>query len=204
MTHFLANKQNRVVRRSWQLFILAILLLGTCFSAEAHSVTDIGAYSIIVGWEIEPALVGERNTMYIDLLKDGQLVSAQDSKLNLQLLFGDKVKTVIPTQNPATGRYRVNFIPTVSGDYSFQINGTAGEQAIDVLVTPEPVEEAIALQFPTVALSNVELQQVIVDMETANAELRGRLTVGLALSIFSILFMLIFAVYIVRFRLPKK
>ena len=154
------------MKRFFVLSVFTVLFGIMPHSAEAHAITDVGPYSIIVGWEIEPPIVGERNTMYVDLLYEGQLVSAQDSVLNLQLLFGDQAKKVIPTQNPETGRYRVTFIPTVAGEFSFQINGTAGDQAIDIIVTPEPVEEPIALQFPEIALTNVELQNVITSLET--------------------------------------
>ena len=177
---------------------LVALLFGGSLSAEAHSVTDVGAYSIIVGWEIEPPIVGERNTMYIDLLKDGQLVAAKDSVLNLQLLFGDQIKKVLPTQNPETGRYRVTFIPTVAGDFSFQVNGTAGDQAIDVVVTPEPVEQPIALQFPEVALTNVELQNVITSLETSNAAIRQQSQVALIVGVIGIILALGVGVYTAR------
>ena len=192
MNYFLNLRKVRVCSA-----LLLILCIGV-FSAEAHSVTDVGDYSIIVGWEIEPPIVGERNVMYVDLLKDGQLVAARESSLNLQLIYGDTAKTVIPTQNPETGRYRVTFIPTVAGDYSFQVTGTAGEQVIDVVVTPEPVESPIALQFPEISLTNIELQTIIESSEAANAVARQQVRIALGLGVASILLSLGVGAFVMR------
>jgi hypothetical protein len=61
--------------------------------ALAHTNVEIGPYTVIVGWETEPVVVGERNALFFDVSEDGVPVEGLESTLQVVVLYGSQTFT---------------------------------------------------------------------------------------------------------------
>lgn len=181
-------------RLSTLLFVGLLVLAAGLFRpnlTEAHTVVQEGPYAFIAGWELEPAIVGERNTFYIDIMRNNEPIAAAEARLSLTLQSADGesrpvAASPLPTED--TLRYNITFIPTAAGEMSVTLSGLLGEDQIDVTVTPELVNEADVIQFPNVALSNVDLQDAMINIETRVATAQQRATIGIGVGVAGVLF----------------
>lgn len=165
-------------------FLAALaLLVVTADSALAHDRVEVGPYLIIVGWENEPPIVGDRNFLVIDITKDGEPVDEVEATLNLQVVYGGRTFTsnLNPTLTP--GRYHVDMYPTVRGQYILQFSGMIEDLEADFESEPEEVLPASVLQFPESPPETTELQTAIDDLtaqlETARLLAIAGIVVGL-------------------------
>lgn len=144
------------------------MLVGTRRTAQAHTVTNVGDYAIIVGWVNEPPVVGVWNTMYVDIFNQEEELDASAVQLRqLELVSGEITRPTAPSRGSSgeTVRYAVSFMPTAVGATGAHIIGTLDGEPLDVTVFPEPVEAANIAQFPDVALSNGDLQTGLIRLE---------------------------------------
>ena len=168
-------------------FLFLLLLLAVAIpTAFAHTTTEVGEYSLITGWQVEPAVVGERNTIYVDVWQDGAEVPYPDMRLNAAFVFGDQRKPIRLVQGSDKGRYLITFIPTAAGEYKIHLFGSIGDDAIDVEVAPESVGEATIIQFPAGVLSGAALQDGLIGLEDQMATLRTMATAGIATGVVGI------------------
>jgi hypothetical protein len=161
-------------------FTLILALVGLSVMAEtaaAHTRVELGPYVAIVGWEIEPPIVGERNQIVIDLREEENPVTGAEAGLAVELLYAGRSfrSNLIPTATP--GYYHVEILPTVRGQYSVRLFGTLGDMEIDQTIDPEPVFAADRLQFPEPQPEPRELVQRLDDLES---DLRTARTLALA------------------------
>ena len=154
-----------------QLVILVSLAVGlfviTTGNSRAHTVTEVGEYAIIAAWDKEPVVVGERNTIFIDIMRNNRPIASAEARMNIELESAEKRKPVAASglTTEATLRYAITFIPTVPGRYDVHLSGLLGEDTLEVTVAPEEVLQADVLQFPDVALSNGDLQDALINIE---------------------------------------
>ena len=159
-----------------QLLLAAIFLTASLFIVAvqpvlAHDRVEVGPYVMIIGWENEPPIVGDRNFLVIDITRDGEPVEQVESTLDLTVLYGGRTFTanLNPTSTP--GHYRVDMYPTVRGQYVVQFSGAIEDTAVDVQAEPEEVLPAAVLQFPesppeTTALQT-EIDELAAQLQTA-------------------------------------
>jgi hypothetical protein len=116
--------------------------------AFAHERIEVGPYVIILGWQNEPPVVGERNAILIEVSEAGSPVEGVESGLNLEVLYGGQ--SYRSNLNPAgeAGVYTAELWPTVRGQYSVHLVGAIGDTVVDVTVEPEEVFPGSRLQFP--------------------------------------------------------
>ena len=131
--------------------------------AVAHETKEAGGYSFVIGWGIEPAYVGELNSVQLIVTHkaDGDPVNDPGARLNVTVSYGEEETemALAPTWSGelgtgTPGEYRALLIPTAPGDYTFHVTGTIGGVKVDETVTSSPktfapVTEASAAQFPT-------------------------------------------------------
>ena len=131
--------------------------------AGAHETNEVGGYSFVVGWCIEPAYVGQLNSVQLIVTHkaDGDPVNDAGARLNVTITYGtEEVKMeLVPTFSGdlgtgTPGEYRALLIPTAPGDYTFHVTGSIGGAKVNKKVTSSPktfspVEDASAAQFPT-------------------------------------------------------
>lgn len=143
------------------LFFTFGILLMTTNVALAHDRVEVGPYVVIIGWENEPPVVGDRNNLVIDITKDGEPVEEVEATLDLRVLYGGLTFTanLNPTSTP--GHYRVDMYPTVRGQYILEFTGVIEDMEVDFEAEPEEVLPASALQFPEVPPETAELQTEI-------------------------------------------
>jgi hypothetical protein len=147
------------------------LLLPVAVPASAHTVKDVGAYKLTVGWGGEPAYAGQLNSVQlvvVDKATGKPVLTAGDS-LKVTVIYGSKQTqfALTPTYDPDTGfgtpgDFRAWFYPTAPGDYTFHFTGSIGSQQVDQSFTSGPttfatVEDPSAVQFPVKAPSNAQL-----------------------------------------------
>jgi hypothetical protein len=145
------------------LFTFA-LLLATAETALAHTRVEVGPYLLIIGWENEPPVVGDRNFIVIDISRDGDPVEHVEATLDLRVVYGDRSfsANLNPTSTP--GHYRVDIYPTVRGEYTIEFSGSIEDTAVDIAAQPEEVLPAAVLQFPESPPETTALKSEIDDL----------------------------------------
>jgi hypothetical protein len=163
--------------------------------ALAHTRIEVGPYVIIVGWSNEPVIVGERNTILIEVSRAELPVEGLEASLKVQVLYAGRtfIGNLSPTPD-SPGLYRVEIYPTVRGQYQVQLSGMIEETAVDEVVEPEEVLSPGVLQFPEVQ-PEPELLKRSVDELQAQLQTATTLAIagivagglGLGLAVFSLL-----------------
>lgn len=158
----------------------------TADTALAHARVEVGPYLLIVGWENEPPIVGDRNNLVIDITRDGEPVEAVEATLDLRVLYGGQTFTanLNPTQTP--GHYRVDMYPTVRGQYIVEFTGMIEDLEVDFEAEPEEVLPASALQFPEAPPETAELQSAIDDLTAQLETARLMAIIGIAAGVIGI------------------
>jgi hypothetical protein len=141
-----------------------LLALAMAGGASAHTVKQVGPYTLEIGWQHEPTYVGEANGVQviitdanhqpiIDLTPDDiKVVVSTGAQQTGELTFEPGFDLAEGTG--AMGEYNAPIMPTEPGDYAFHITGAIHGQAVDVMVTSGPetfdtVRGTTDIQFPT-------------------------------------------------------
>lgn len=150
----------------------------------AHSRIEIGPYVVVVGWEDEPVIVGERNAVWLEIL-DGELPLSEEIKVDLEatVFYGGRSFLGFPAPSETPGIFLLDMFPTVRGIYELQLTGTIGDTAVDSIVELDEVQPASALQFPESQPDPIDLQTQLADtqaqLRTANLLAIAGLAAGL-------------------------
>ena len=171
------EKSNRKpVNRMQVLFVVILVLAALTASAGtalAHTRTEVGPYTIVLGWMNEPVIVGERNALVLEITEGETPVEGLEASLELTVFYGGKsfIGQVAPFGDP--GVYRAEIFPTVRGQYEVQLTGLIGAEAIDVILEPEEVLPANVLQFPETQPDPAALAADLEDTRSELARLRS-------------------------------
>jgi hypothetical protein len=142
--------------------VLAAALSVAAVPASAHETAKAGDLALEVGWGIEPAYVGQLNTVQLIVTHaaDGDPINDPGARLTAKVAYGDQEQefALTPTYDAEAGtgtpgEYAALLIPTAPGDYTFHITGEVEGVKVDLEVassprTFSPVEDASAVQFP--------------------------------------------------------
>lgn len=165
---------------------LALMLLGVLFlarPASAHERVEAGPYVIIVGWEKEPVIVGDRNALVFEFTENGEPVENIENDIDLTVQYAGR--TFRGNLNPAgqPGWYRTEILPTVRGQYEVLLVGQIGDTALNEVVEPEEVLPAANLEFPERSLEPQELQESLDDLQAQLQTARLLAIVGIAVGV---------------------
>ena len=147
----------RVLSAASTIAIVASSVLLFSGTAYAHERRNVGAYQLDVGWEDEPAYVGQLNYLHLEVA-DGlgkRPVTGLEKTLTADVAAGGLAPFKLEISSTAeAGVYNAPVIPTVTGTYTFHITGKIGTQTIDEKFTSGPntfvdVDATAALQYPT-------------------------------------------------------
>jgi hypothetical protein len=157
-------------RRYRHVIVLALAVAtgGACAalaagSASAHVVQHVGPYTLEIGWQQEPAFVGEANGIQL-IVHDGADKPVTD-------LREDDVKVVVSTAGQQTGeltfepgfdaeemegplgQYDAAILPTAPGEYTFHLTGAIHGQKLDITVTSgdetfDSIKGTADIEFP--------------------------------------------------------
>jgi hypothetical protein len=130
--------------------MLAVPLLFSALPAFAHNEIEVGDIRIVGGWGIEPPLMGQLNTIVLEVthVSDGTPVTNAFSSADVSVKKGgvEKPLDLRPTEEP--GVYEADIIPTQRGLVAVIISGSIAGQAIRSQIEIEDVEDPRKLQFP--------------------------------------------------------
>ncbi len=149
--------------------VLGLGVWGT-HPAQAHTRIEAGPYTIVVGWEVEPVIVGERNAVWLEIL-EGDLPVSREVKVDLEasVFYGGQVFLGFPAPSGEPGVFLMDMFPTIRGTYDLQLRGTIGETQVDTLTQLDEVQPASVLQFPEKQPDLIQLQT---ELKAIQAQLR--------------------------------
>jgi hypothetical protein len=135
--------------------LLALALPGSALAHERRTIAN-GKYDVVVGWNVEPAFVGQMNGSTIRIMNAGTTtpVTGADKTLKLDVRQGASTQSFPLT--PVFGQeglYIANLMPTRAGDYRFVFTGSInGDQVNETFDSADGkfngVEAPTAVQFP--------------------------------------------------------
>jgi hypothetical protein len=167
---------------------MLLALGGVPSAALAHERRTLGAgkYDVVVGWEVEPAYVGEKNAASIRISRAGtnpaEPVTGVEKTLKVDLRQGAQTGTFdLRAVFGQPGYYVADVIPTREGDYVWTFNGAVGDDKVaEKFDTADgqfnAVERATRLEFPIAA---PDAAQVSTDVQSARAAAESAQTLGL-------------------------
>jgi hypothetical protein len=136
-------------------FLLALTFLAQPLAGLAHEHRDVGDYTFTVGFINEPAIQGDTNGIWVEVLKGEEPVVGLADTLQAQVIFGDQTRDfeLVPAWGE-DGVYQAVFIPTEPGDYTFRFFGQIEGVDVDESFTSSPegfdsVAPRADLEFPT-------------------------------------------------------
>src|SRR3981081_583126 len=147
-------------------------------TALAHERRTIGGgkYDVVVGWDVEPAYVSQKNGASIRISKAGtnpaEPVTGAEKTLKVDIRQGATTKTfALRAVFGQPGYYVADIIPTRDGDYIWTFNGTIGNDKIaEKFDTADgkfnAVERATRLEFP---LTSPDPAQVTTEIQGARS-----------------------------------
>lgn len=179
-------KLNRQGRSLWLLLVVGLMFM-ISQSAYAHTRIEVGPYAIVVGWAEEPAIVGERSALVIEVTEDEVPVTDVEAGLNAELQYAGR--TFQANLNPTSdvGVYTVEVFPTVRGQYAVHLSGSIGDVAVDEVIEPEEVFSASRIQFPEAQPDPRELQADIDELTTQLESARTLAYVGIGIGALGII-----------------
>lgn len=152
------------------VLVIAVIGLFALTRVSAHEGREVanGQYEIVMGFLDEPAFVGEKNAMIVEVIKVGPAASPEAGSendqgtpveglaetLQAEVIYGDQKLTLeLRPLFGQPGSYVGYFFPMAEGDYSFRIYGEIEGNPIDETFTsgPEtfsPVQPREPYEFP--------------------------------------------------------
>jgi hypothetical protein len=142
------------------LTIAFLLIVGTTIcsifitDAFAHETVIVGNFSITPGWEVEPPLVNQLNSIEINITRneaEGNSVAVRNafSELDASIKSGGLTKSLdFEPQEESAGLYRAAILPTQVGSYSLVLIGSIDGQTINSELSIEDVEDTAKFAFP--------------------------------------------------------
>ena len=137
------------------LIIVGATICSICITdAFAHETFILGNFSITPGWEVEPPLVNQLNSIEINITRneaEGNSVAVRNafSELDASIKSGGVTKSVdFEPQEESAGLYRAAILPTQVGSYSLVLIGSIDGQTINSELSIEDVEDTAKFAFP--------------------------------------------------------
>jgi len=165
---------------------LAALLAapGLSLAHERRTIAG-GKYDVVVGWDSEPAFVGQHNAAGIRISKAGtnpaEPVTGAETTLQLQMRHGAQTQQFpLRAVFGQPGYYEADIVPTRAGDYVWNFSGTLGADPINETFDSadgkfDGVTAASGIEFPIAA---PDPDQVNAQLQAAEATTQRALTVA--------------------------
>jgi hypothetical protein len=166
--------------------LLALLLAPSISLAHERRTIGNGKYDVVVGWEVEPAYMGEKNAASIRISKAGtdpaEPVTGAEKTLKVDIRQGASTRTfALRAVFGQPGFYVADILPTRDGDYVLTFSGAIGEDQVNEKFDTadgkfNKVEASSELQFP---LAQPDPAQVTADVQSARAAAQSAQTLGI-------------------------
>ena len=174
--------------------VLALMAPGSALAHERRAIAG-GKYDVVVGWDVEPAYVGMKNSASIRIMDAGTTnpVTGAEKGLKLAVRQGASTQTFpLRAMFGQNGYYVADIVPTRVGDYQWiftgDINGAAVNETFDTADGKfNAVEPATGVQFP-VQLGDPAQSAAAVQSAQADAQSARTLAyVGIAVGVIGLL-----------------
>ena len=119
----------------------------------AHETFTFGNVSITPGWEVEPPLVSQLNSIEINITRNEDSIAVRNafSELDASIKSGGVTKSLdFEPQEESAGLYMAAILPTQVGSYSLVLIGSIDGQSISSELSIEDVEDTAKFEFPLV------------------------------------------------------
>jgi hypothetical protein len=163
-------------------------LLATPSISLAHERRTIGGgkYDVVVGWDLEPAYVSQKNGASIRISKAGtnpaEPVTGAEKTLKVDIRQGAATKTFdLRAVFGQPGYYVADIMPTRDGEFQWTFTGSIGDDKVSEKFDTadgkfDKVASASALEFPIAA---PDPAQVTADLQAARAAAQSAQTLAL-------------------------
>ncbi|MFN8532579.1 MAG: hypothetical protein U0556_03440 [Dehalococcoidia bacterium] len=149
----------RIATLALAVFSLPFLLLSLTGVASAHERRNVGPYTFVVGFTVEPAIANEPNgvSLRVTDTATGEPVANVQQNLKVTVMQGsDSKEYPLRAVFGQAGMYAADLIPTKAGPYRFRFVGSIDGTPVDQLFESGPgrfneVEDFAKLQFPAVS-----------------------------------------------------
>ena len=130
--------------------VFPLLLFGFLKPAFAHSEAEIGDIKLVGGWGIEPPLVGQLNTIVIQVtsISSEEPITNAFASTNVVVQKGGVQKELALRPAEEAGWYEAEIIPTQLGQYAIAFSGSINMQQVNTQIEIEDVEDSKRLNFP--------------------------------------------------------
>jgi hypothetical protein len=163
------------------ILLATVLFLVLPLTASAHERRDVGAgkYQVVVGFIVEPAILGEPNgvSLAITNKETSKPVEGADKTLKVAVQHGGGPAREMPLRARfgQPGNYTADLIPTRAGVYVFTFTGDIEGAQINEKFESGPgrfndVEDAAKLQFPETVPYAGDLSRQLRDAEARVAQ----------------------------------
>jgi hypothetical protein len=135
-------------------FVALLFSIGMVMPSFAHTTVEVGQYSIEVGWEIEPPVVGIRNDIVLKITESGESENSYKGVTNVfknleaTVMYGGATKKIDINSDPRPGYYFSPVIPTKTGSYVMDLKGEISDTPVNIQIPIEDVESTSVLDFP--------------------------------------------------------
>jgi len=184
--HLLAMRCQHLLAIVSVAMLLALGALPSAALAHERRTLGAGKYDVVVGWEAEPAYVGERNAASIRISRartnPAEPVAGVEKTLTVDIRQGAQTRKFdLRAVFGQPGYYVADIIPTRDGDYVWTFNGAIGDDKIaEKFDTADgkfnAVERATRLEFPIAA---PDPAQVSTDIQIARSAAESAQTLAL-------------------------
>src|SRR5689334_20466309 len=118
------------------LLLIGLLVVPTSALAHERRTIGNGKYDVVVGWDVEPAYVGQKNAASIRISQAGSNpavpVEGADKTLKVQIRQGATTKEFpLRAVFGQTGYYVADIVPTREGDYQWTFVGSINEDQVN-------------------------------------------------------------------------
>src|SRR6266852_6535893 len=133
--HLLAMRCQHLLAIMAVAMLLALGALPSAALAHERRALGAGKYDVVVGWEVEPAYVGEKNAASVRISRAGtnpaEPVTGVEQTLKVDIRQGAQTKPFdLRAVFGQPGYYVADIIPTREGDYIWTFNGSIGADKI--------------------------------------------------------------------------
>ena len=163
-------------------FMMTPLLMVNAF---AHQSDAVGDYRIEIDWKNWPVVTGESNAIivYVSILDkslepaDQEFVSVKGIEglkktLKIKLIVDDDSITLPLQPTDISGKYEAPITPTFSGWSQLNFLGTINDTSVNLALHPTKVEDPLSLQFPSLELNQVEIDDFNREIDDLRGDIR--------------------------------
>ena len=130
--------------------LLSVILSVSVLPVFAHNEIERGDIKVVGGWGFEPPLVGQVNTIVLEVtrISDGSPVANAVAQLETMIQKGGQTEPLEFTPEEEPGHFAAEILPTQTGQYAIVFQGTIAGQTFEGQIEIEDVEDTRLLEFP--------------------------------------------------------